>query len=397
MTISPNDPVILSAVRTPFGKRKGALRDTRPDELLAGVLQQALARAAVPAARIGDVIAGCVSQAGEQGANIARQAVLLAGLPETIPGVSLNRMCGSSQYAVHAAAQAIAAGDLDFAIGCGVESMSRVPMFLDLTLGQRDFTGFDNLHPRILERFAIPHQVESAERIAEHWQLSRADCDAFAIESHRRAHAARQAGLHAEITPLPGVDKDGNAMQLDHDEGVRAVVDRERMSGMQPVFRSMEEGVVTAANASQMSDGASAVLLASRTAADAHGLKPRARFRARVVVGSDPVLQLTGVIPATHAALRQAGLSLADMDWIEVNEAFASVALAWAREFNADMDRLNPWGGAIAHGHPLGGTGAGLLAKMLSGLDHVHGRFGLQVMCIGHGMATATIIERLPD
>ncbi|MFM2325537.1 MAG: thiolase family protein [Brachymonas denitrificans] len=396
MTLNTNDPVILSAVRTPFGKRKGALRETRPDALLAGILQQALTRSAVPAGQIGDVIAGCVSQAGEQGANIARQAVLLAGLPETVPGVSLNRMCGSSQYAVHAAAQAIAAGDLDFAIGCGVESMSRVPMFLDLTLGRHDFTGFDNLHPRILERFAIPHQVESAELIAERWQLSRADCDAFAIESHRRAHAAREAGLHQEIAAVPGVDKDGNPLQLDHDEGVRAVIDQERMAGMQPVFRSMEQGVVTAANASQMSDGASAVVLASSAAAAANGLKPRACFRARVVVGSDPVLQLTGVIPATHAALKQAGLSLADMDWIEVNEAFASVALAWAREFKADMDKLNPWGGAIAHGHPLGGTGAGLLAKMLSGLEHVDGRFGLQVMCIGHGMATATIVERLP-
>ena len=396
MTTTPNDPVILRAVRTPFGKRKGALRDTRPDALLAGMLQQVLAQAAVPAEQIGDVIAGCVSQAGEQGANIARQAVLLAGLPASVPGVSLNRMCGSSQYAVHAAAQAIASGDLDFAIGCGVESMSRVPMFLDLTLGQHPFTGFDNLHPDILQRFAIPHQVESAERIAEHWQLSRSDCDDFARESHRRAHAARLAGLAGGAVPVAGVDADGQPILLDHDEGVRAVIDVEKMAAMAPVFRSPEQGVVTAANASQMSDGASAVVLASSAAAAAHGLKPRARFRARVVVGSDPVLQLTGVIPATQAALKQAGLSLADMDWIEVNEAFASVALAWAREFDADMDKLNPWGGAIAHGHPLGASGAGLLAKLLAGLEHVDGRFGLQVMCIGHGMATASIVERLP-
>ena len=396
MTTTPNDPVILRAVRTPFGKRKGALRETRPDALLAGMLQQVLAQAAVPAEQIGDVIAGCVSQAGEQGANIARQAVLLAGLPASVPGVSLNRMCGSSQYAVHAAAQAIAAGDLDFAIGCGVESMSRVPMFLDLTLGRQAFTGFDNLHPGILQRFAIPHQVESAERIAEQWQLSRADCDDFARESHRRAHAAQQAGLTGGAVAVTGVDAEGQPIRLENDEGVRAVIDAEKMAAMPPVFRSPEQGVVTAANASQMSDGASAVLLASRATAEAHGLRPRARFRARVVVGSDPVLQLTGVIPATRAALQQAGLSLADMDWIEVNEAFASVALAWAREFDADMDKLNPWGGAIAHGHPLGATGAGLLAKLLAGLDHVDGRFGLQVMCIGHGMATASIVERLP-
>ena len=394
--IMANDPVILSAVRTPFGKRKGALREMRPDELLAGMLQQALQQAGVPAEQIGDVIAGCVSQAGEQGANIARQAVLLAGLPASVPGVSLNRMCGSSQYAVHAAAQAIASGDLDFAIGCGVESMSRVPMFLDLTLGRHAFAGFDNLHPGILQRFAIPHQVESAERIAEQWQLSRADCDDFARESHRRAHAARQAGLTGGAVPVAGVDAEGQPITLEFDEGVRAVIDAEKMAAMPPVFRSPEQGVVTAANASQMSDGASAVLLASRAAAEAHGLRPRACFRARVVVGSDPILQLTGVIPATHAALQKAGLQLADMDWIEVNEAFASVALAWAREFDADMDKLNPWGGAIAHGHPLGGTGGGLLAKLLAGLDHVDGRFGLQVMCIGHGMATATVVERLP-
>ncbi|NLX15479.1 MAG: thiolase family protein [Ramlibacter sp.] len=394
--IMANDPVILSAVRTPFGKRKGALREMRPDELLAGMLQQALQQAGVPAEQIGDVIAGCVSQAGEQGANIARQAVLLAGLPASVPGVSLNRMCGSSQYAVHAAAQAIASGDLDFAIGCGVESMSRVPMFLDLTLGRHAFAGFDNLHPGILQRFAIPHQVESAERIAEQWQLSRADCDDFARESHRRAHAARQAGLTGGAVPVAGVDAEGQPITLEFDEGVRAVIDAEKMAAMTPVFRSPEQGVVTAANASQMSDGASAVLLASRAAAEAHGLRPRACFRARVVVGSDPILQLTGVIPATHAALQKAGLQLADMDWIEVNEAFASVALAWAREFDADMDKLNPWGGAIAHGHPLGGTGGGLLAKLLAGLDHVDGRFGLQVMCIGHGMATATVVERLP-
>ena len=394
--IMANDPVILSAVRTPFGKRKGALREMRPDELLAGMLQQALQQAGVPAEQIGDVIAGCVSQAGEQGANIARQAVLLAGLPASVPGVSLNRMCGSSQYAVHAAAQAIASGDLDFAIGCGVESMSRVPMFLDLTLGRHAFAGFDNLHPGILQRFAIPHQVESAERIAEQWQLSRADCDDFARESHRRAHAARQAGLTGGAVPVAGIDAEGQPITLEFDEGVRAVIDAEKMAAMTPVFRSPEQGVVTAANASQMSDGASAVLLASRAAVEAHGLRPRACFRARVVVGSDPILQLTGVIPATHAALQKAGLQLADMDWIEVNEAFASVALAWAREFDADMDKLNPWGGAIAHGHPLGGTGGGLLAKLLAGLDHVDGRFGLQVMCIGHGMATATVVERLP-
>lgn len=392
---SPLEPVILGGVRTPFGRRNGALRDTRPDVLLATVLQGVLERSGLPADKVGDVITGCVSQAGEQGANIGRQALLLAGLPPEVPGVSLNRMCGSSQYAVHAAAQAIAAGDLDFAIGCGVENMSRVPMFLDLTLGKGDFTGFDGLHPDIFARYPIPHQVESAELIAEKWKLGRSELDGYAMESHRRAHAASEAGLHGEILPVAGVDKDGNGIRLTSDEGIRAVIDAARMASMAPVFRPAEEGVVTAANASQISDGAAAILVGSRRAASGLGLTPRARFRARVVVGSDPVMQLTGVLPATQRALAMAGLAIGDLDWIEVNEAFASVALCFAREFDPDMAKLNPWGGAIAHGHPLGCTGAGLMAKVLAGLEHVNGQFGLQVMCIGHGMATATIIERL--
>ncbi|MDD2874095.1 MAG: thiolase family protein [Azoarcus sp.] len=391
----PDEPLILGAVRSPFGRRGGALREMRPDALLATVIDAVLTRTGLPATQVGDVLAGCVSQAGEQGANIARQALLLAGLPPAVPGVAMNRMCGSSQYAVHAAAQAVAAGDLDFAIGCGVESMSRVPMFLDLTLGRRDFSGFDGLHPDLTASYPIPHQVESAERIAEQWSLGRAELDAYAIESHRRAEAARAGGVHREIVPVPGVDKDGNPIVLAHDEGIRAVIDKDRMTKMPPVFRSADTGVITAANASQMSDGAGAVLVGSRAAADAFGLAPQARFRARVVLGSDPVMQLTGVLAATHRALEVAGLSIRDLDWIEVNEAFASVALCFAREFEPDMERLNPWGGAIAHGHPLGGSGAGLMSKMLSGLAHVDGCFGLQVMCIGHGMATATIVERL--
>lgn len=390
-----NEAVILAALRTPFGRRNGAFRDTRPDQLLAGIIGAAVARAGVPGESIGDVIAGCVSQAGEQGANIARQAALLAGLPASVPGVSVNRMCGSSQYAVHAAAQAIAAGDADFAIGCGVENMSRVPMFLDLTLGKHDFRGFNNLHPELVARYPIPHQVESAELIADQWQISRSEADDYAKESHRRAHAARLAGVHREIVATAGVDKEGQAISLDYDEGVRAVIDADKMATMAPVFRSPETGVVTAANASQMSDGAAAVVVGSRAAAERHGLTPLARFKARVVAGGDPVMQLTGVIPATHLALARAGLSVADLDWIEVNEAFATVALCWQREFQADPAKLNPWGGAIAHGHPLGGSGAGLLAKLLAGLEQVNGRYGLQVMCIGHGMATATIVERL--
>lgn len=395
MSTKMNEPLILGAVRSPFGRRGGALRETRPDELLAVVINGLLQRTGVSAARIGDVLAGCVSQAGEQGGNIARQAALLSGLPQSVPGVSMNRMCGSSQFAMHSAAQAVQAGDLQLAIGCGVESMSRVPMFLDMTLGKKEFAGFEDLHPSTLERYPIPHQVESAELIAERWDISRAAMDDYAIESHRRAQAARAAGLHTEILPFAGLDQEGGALILAHDEGIRQVIDVERMQSMHPVFRQPGAGGITAANASQMSDGASAVLIGSPVIAEELGLQPKARFLARVVVGSDPIMQLTGVIPATRRALEVAGLAINDIDWIELNEAFASVALCFSRELSPHPDKLNPWGGAIAHGHPLGATGTGLMAKMLAGLEHCEGRFGLQVMCIGHGMATATIIERL--
>lgn len=393
--IDSNEVVILEAVRTAFGRRGGALRNTRADTLLAAALEGLVSRSGVQSSMVGDVLAGCVSQAGEQGGNIARQALLVAGFSETVPGVTMNRMCGSSQYAVHVAAQAVGMRDMDFAIACGVENMSRVPMFLDLTLGQHDFIGFDNLHPDLVKRFDIPHQVESAELIAEHWDLTRSELDDYAVESHVRAKAARDAGLHAEIVPLEGVDKEGNTITLDYDEGIRDTIDRSRMDAMAPVFRTAEMGKVTAANASQMSDGAGAVLVGRHGTAIEQGLKPKAKFLARVVVGSDPIMQLTGIIPATHQALAKTGLTINDLDWIEVNEAFASVALSFQREFKPKMEIFNPWGGAIAHGHPLGGTGAGLMAKMLSGLCHVDGELGLQVMCIGHGMATATIVQRL--
>lgn len=389
------EPVIIDAIRTPFGKRKGALRHRRPDDLLASTLGTLLDRHPAVAGQIDDLLAGCVSQAGEQAANVARLAALLSPLGPDVPGVSLNRMCGSSQQAVHFAAQAIAAGDARFVIAAGVESMSRVPMFLDVTLGQHEFRGFDSLNPALMTRYGLVHQVESAERIADHWQISRAECDAYARESHARAHAAQQSGAAPGSIAVDAHSADNAPIAMHCDEGVRAVIDVARMASMTPVFRTPETGVVTAANASQMSDGASAVLLADRQTALACGLRPRARFRARVVCGSDPVMQLTGVIPATQRALARAGVSLADIDWIEINEAFATVVLAWAREFAPDMARVNPWGGAIAHGHPLGATGGALMAKMLAGLEARDGTLGLQVMCIGHGMATATVIERL--
>lgn len=384
------EAVILDAVRAPFGRRGGAYRETRPDALLAAVLQGLMARAGVPPAAVEDVVTGCVTQVSEQGANVGRLAVLLAGFPARVPAVTLDRMCGSSQQAVHFASQAIAAGDMTVAIGAGVENMTRVPMFSSIG------GGFETLNPDLLAAYELIHQGESAERIAGRWGLTRDDVDGYAAESHRRAHAAAEAGCHDELLPQPGLDAEGRPMTLTRDEGIRPVVSPEKMAALPTVFRPGGNGVVTAGNASQISDGASAVLVADRAWAEAEGYRPRARFLARVAVGDDPTLQLTGVIPATRLALERAGLTMADLDWIEINEAFATVVLAWAHEMEADLERVNPWGGAIAHGHPLGATGAGLMAKMLAGLDAVDGQFGLQTMCIGHGMATATIVERLP-
>jgi acetyl-CoA acetyltransferase family protein len=383
-----SEPVILEAIRTPFGRRGGAYRETRPDSLLAHALRGLVQRAGLPTERIDDVIVGAVTQAGEQGANVGRLGVLLAGLPVRVPAVTLNRMCGSSQQAIHFAAQAVAAGDAEYVVGGGVESMTRVPMFSDIG------GGYEKLSPEVRARYDLIHQGESAERLAEWWRITRAECDAFAADSHRKAHAA--AGRpHREILATPGLDADGKPITLERDEGVRAVVDATKMASLPTIFRPQGNGVVTAANSSQISDGAAVALIGDAERAHADGLRPRARFRARVAIGDDPTLQLAGVIPATRMALDRAHLRLADIDWFEINEAFATVVLAWARELNPDMAKVNPWGGAIAHGHPLGATGAGLMAKMLAGLEATGGRLGLQVMCIGHGMSTATIIERI--
>ena len=385
------EPVILEAVRTPFGKAGGALRGVRPDALLAHTLDGLLERSGLDPENVEDVINGTVTQAGEQGANIGRLGVLLAGFPVTVPAVSLNRMCGSSQQAAHFASQAIAAGDIAYAIASGAESMTRAPMFSDTGNGA---SGFE-VNPDLLEKQDLIHQGESAERIAQKWQISREDLDAFATESHRRASAAAREGKNKEILPTTGLDADDNEIELTTDEGIRHNIDPEKMAGLKTVFRPEGEGVVTAGNSSQLTDGASAVLIGDRERAEADGFTPRARFLARVAIGEDPVMQLTGVIPATRLALKKAGLGMDDLDWIEINEAFASVVLSWAVELAPDMDKVNPWGGAIAHGHPLGATGAGLMAKMLAGLEATDGQFGLQVMCIGHGMSTATILERI--
>jgi acetyl-CoA acyltransferase len=388
---SMREPVILEAVRTPFAKAGGAFREVRPDALLARTLDGLLERAGLDPEKVEDVINGTVTQAGEQGANLGRLGVMLAGFPVTVPAVSLNRMCGSSQQAAHFASQAVAAGDISYAIASGAESMTRAPMFSDTGDGE---TGFA-VNPDLLEKQDLVHQGESAERIAEKWKISREDLDAFATESHRRASAAAREGKNKEILPTTGLDSEDNGVEFTTDEGIRHNIDPEKMAHLKTVFRPEGEGVVTAGNSSQITDGASAVLVGDREVAEADGLTPRARFLARVAVGEDPVMQLTGVIPATRMALKKAGLGIDDLDWIEINEAFASVVLSWADELHPDMDKVNPWGGAIAHGHPLGATGAGLMAKMLAGLEATDGQFGLQVMCIGHGMSTATILERI--
>jgi acetyl-CoA acetyltransferase family protein len=374
-----NEPVILGAIRTPLGKRGGALSEIRPEELYALTLTELVHRVGVDPAQIEDVVTGCVTEIGEQGGNIGRQAALISNLPKEVPAVTLNRMCGSSQQAIHFAAQAIAAGDMSYVIAGGIESMSRVPMFSDIG------GGMEKLGSKLKAKYEIIHQGESAERIADRYQLTREQLDDFSYRSHvRAAHASEAGHFSHQIFSVEGLTKD---------EGIRFNLDRAKMSLLPSIFRS--DGVITAGNSSQISDGAAAVLIADAARARADGLKPLARFRSRVVVGGDPTLQLLAVIPATQRALERAKLGWNDIDVFEVNEAFASVVLAWTREFKIDPDRLNPNGGAIAHGHPLGATGAALMTKLVFELHRKGGRFGLQVMCIGHGMATATVIERV--
>lgn len=374
---------ILSAVRTPVGVGKpgGALSSVPALDLLTPVLRAAIERAGATPESVEDVIIGCVSPVGEQGANIARLALLKAGFPVTVPGMTINRMCGSSQQAVHSGAQAIAVGDMDVVVAGGVESMSRVPIGSDWPKEwPADFP------------YPLIHQGLSAEMVAEKWGLTRDMLDDFAYESHLRAGAAIRAGLFTpEILPIT-VTADGAQRSVVHDEGVRLSPDRARMAALKPAFKP--DGVVTAGNSSQISDGAAALVLASEAAIKRHGLTPRARIVARVAVGADPVIMLTGPIPATRQVLARAGLTIDDMDVIEINEAFASVVLGWQREIAPDMARVNPNGGAIALGHPLGASGARVMTTLLHELERRGGRYGLQTMCIGHGMATGTIIER---
>jgi acetyl-CoA acyltransferase len=378
--MSDSDVFILSAVRTAVGvgKSTGSLYPFQPVELASLVLREAVRRAGVESARVEDVIWGVVTPIGDQGANLARLSALKAGFPAHVPGVSLNRMCGSSQQAVHFAAQAILSGDMDIVIAGGSEMMSHQPLGADYP------AEFPDVGHKLV------HQGESAERMAKKWKLTRDELDDFAYQSHVRAARAIQKDWDdPQILPLELPD----GTKFVHDQGVRLKPDRAKMSSLTPVFR--KNGVITAGNSSQISDGAAALVLASPSAVGKLNLNPIARIDTRVVVGSDPTLMLDGPIPATQKALKKAGLSLEDIDLIEVNEAFASVVLAWAKELAADMDKVNPQGGVIARGHPLGATGAVLMTRLVHELQRRKLHWGLQTMCIGHGMATATIIERV--
>lgn len=378
--------VIVEGVRSPVGRRKGQFRDMRPDELAAAVLEELVKRAGVDKGAVEDVILGCVSQAGEQGGNIVRTAALIAGFPDFVPGVTIDRQCGSSQQAVHFGAQAILSGDMDIVIAGGVESMTRVPMFSNMQGAQPS--------EKLTDQYEIINQGLSAERIAGKWGFSRQQLDAYAVKSHERAQKAIDAGLYdKEIVSVDVPDGANGFRKVTTDEGPRPGTTEEVLAGLQPAFD--EQGVITAGNASQMSDGASAVLLMSKEKAQELGLQPKARIIARTVVGSDPTLMLTGPIAATKKVLAKAGLSIEDMGRYEVNEAFAPVPLAWLADIGGDPGKLNVNGGAIALGHPLGATGTKLLVSLMHELERSGSRYGLLAICEGMGMANATIIERL--
>jgi acetyl-CoA acetyltransferase family protein len=379
--------VIVDAIRTPLGRRNGRLSGWHPVDLAAHVLGTLMVRHDLDPVVVDDVIMGCVSQVGEQALNIGRNALLAAGFPDSVPGTTVDRQCGSSQQAVHFAAQGVIAGAYDLVIAAGVESMSRVPMGSSVL-------GADPFGSRLVARYPdlVPQGI-SAELIAEKWALSREELDEYALGSQQRAaQATAEARFDRELVPVP-VSVDGVTSVMTEDEGIRPDTTVARLAALKPAFKP--DGVVTAGNSSQISDGAAAVVIASEEAAARLGLTPRARVRAFALAGSDPILMLTAPIPVTGRVLERAGLGLDDVDRIEINEAFASVVLAWAREIRPDMDRVNVNGGAIALGHPLGSSGARLMATLLCELERSGGRTGLQLMCEGGGLANATIIERL--
>jgi acetyl-CoA acyltransferase len=385
------EAVLVDAIRTPSGKRNGKLRDWHSASLAAHVLRALVERNDLDPGVVDDVIMGCVIQVGEQSVNIARNAVLAAGWPETVPATTVDRQCGSSQQAMHFAAQGVMAGVYDVVVAAGVEMMTRTPM------GSSRVEGLGGpFPPEELDRYAatgLPHQGLGAEMIADEYGLAREDLDAFAASSQQRAAIATHEGrFDAEILPVP-VDIAGRPGTMTADEGIREGTTAETLSALKPAFKA--DGKITAGNSSQIADGASAALIMSRQKATELGLRPRARFHAFAVVGTDPITMLKGPIPATRKILERSGLDISDIDCFEVNEAFASVVLAWAIETEADLSKVNPNGGAIALGHPLGGSGTKLAATLLNELERTGGRYGLQVMCEGGGLANAMIIERI--
>ncbi|MGQ0623841.1 MAG: thiolase family protein [Sporichthyaceae bacterium] len=388
------DAVIVDAVRTPLGKRNGALAGVHPVELSAHVLRALTSRTGIDPVLIDDVVWGAVMQVGEQAMNTARSAVLSAGWPESVTATTVDRACGSSQQAVHFAAAGLISGHYDIAVAGGVESMTRVPMFSSLL--DKDPHG-----PGFAARFdgAMPNQGLGAELMVERWGFTRTQLDEYALESHARAAAAQDSGaFHAEIAPITAPDAEGNLVNVSADEGIRRGGTLEGLAGLKTVFRP-EGGSITAANSSQITDGAAALLMMTSEKAAALGLTPIARVHTCVLAGDDPVIMLTAPIPATRKALSKSGLALADIGAFEVNEAFAPVPLAWLAEIG-DSDtplakKLNPNGGAIALGHPLGGSGARLMTTLVHHMRAGGIRYGLQTMCEAGGMANATIIELL--
>ena len=384
--------VIVDAIRTPLGRRNGKLKDWHPVDLAAETLRAVVDRTGIDPGQIDDVVMGCVMQVGEQAANVARNAVLAAGFPETVPGTTIDRQCGSSQQAAHFAAQGVIAGAYDVVIAAGVEVMTRVPMGSSMADGKFGFP----FGPKVGARYAavgglVPQGI-SAEMIADKWGIGREEMDAFGVRSQDHARRATDEGrFQREILPVQ--DAEGNMMAAD--EGLRETT-MESLAKLKPAFRPEEEGgKVTAGNSSQITDGAAAILIMSEERAQQLGLTPRARFVNFSLAGEDPRLMLTAPIPATHKVLQRAGMKIDDMDLVEINEAFASVVLAWEKELHPNMDRVNVNGGAIALGHPLGCSGARLMTTLLNELERSGGRYGLQTMCEGGGMANATIIERL--
>jgi len=388
--------VIVDAVRTPVGRRNGVFKDYHPVDLAAVPLEALIERNDLDPELIEDVIMGTVSQTGEQAYNVGRNAALAAGFPESVPGVTIDRQCGSSQQSVHFAAQAVMAGVQEVVIAAGVENMTRVPM--GITAQQGPGLPFG---ARMLERYAnglVPQGI-SAEMIAEKWGISREELDAVALDSHQRAARATEEGrFEGQIVPVEVTLEDGSTETVTRDEGIREDTSAEKLASLQPAFQS--DGKVTAGNSSQISDGAVAILIMAEDEAERLGMTPKARVRSMAMAGVDPVLMLTGPIPATEKVLEKAGLTIDDIDLLEVNEAFASVVVAWRMEHGGSdpmalWERTNVNGGAIALGHPLGASGARLMTTLVWELERTGGRYGLQTMCEGGGMANATIIERL--